>query len=227
MEPADPTPSGGSVVANLPCGSNLNDSNGERGQTMVHQQSAQAFIAANAVCFHYRRSKIMTIDWALVILAGVTIFAVFVAKSGQVIDGVTVAAFNYGLLLPLYVLARLGVSTICVDENAISSVALWYRWRIIQWQDVRGIRTYIMPSSPVGAYGKTQVFLIDQHLRVRPPFKPFFLPGGPISFSDKIVNSRVLLDLINANVTRYRIPIRSLVSEAGGLATEPRPVEKL
>lgn len=196
---------------------------------MVQQRSEQVFQKAPASrspeCFRYKRSKIMAIDTILLFVASGTWMTVTLAADGFPLDSVVIGMITYVLVLPIYLVARFQASTICVDDKAITAILLGFRWRAIEWEDIKGIRLYSSPS--MYGSGKFVSFCIDQDSRLRPPFKPFFRSGGSINFVDGIVDSRVLLDVINVFALRYQIPIRCYFTETGEWIKEPRLVEKL
>ena len=187
----------------------------------------ESAIAAKATCFHYKRSKIMAIDLTWALLVAIAVLAVIAAKRGEVTLAIVIFVFSYGVLLPLYIVARLGTSTICVDGNAISCTVYGHVWKTIEWRNVRVIRIVVRPANLTPGYGRALLFAVDHSSRTEALFRLSFLPSGPIAFSDEIVGSRALLDLINIYAVRYRIPIRSRVTASGDLAKESRLVERL
>jgi len=194
-------------------------------QQQFEQVSQKISTSGSPECFHYKRSKIMAIDTTLVLIAFFTWASVSLVEGGATIDGVVFGLGTYAFVLPLYLVARLQASTICVDENAIIAILFGFRWRTVVYRNVRGIRVYVVPS--MYGSGKFVSFCIDQDSRLRPPFKSFFRPGGPIGFSDTIIGSRALLDLINVFILQYETPIRCYFTESGEFMKEPRLVEKL
>ncbi len=178
-------------------------------------------------CFHQKRSRLMAIDLTWALLVAIAVLAVIAAKRGEVTLAIVIFVFSYGVLLPFYIVARLGTSTICVDGNAISCTVFGHVWKTIEWRNVRVIRVVVRPANLTPGYGRALLFAVDHSSRTEAPFRPSFLPSGPIAFSDEIVGSRTLLDLINIYVVRYRIPIRSYVTASGDLTRESRLVEKL
>lgn len=191
-------------------------------RTSLHSE-----IVTKTTRFHYKRSKIMAIDLTWTLLVAVAVLAVITAKRGEVTLAIVFFVSSYGFLLPLYIVARLSTSTIFVDENAISCTVFGHVWKTIEWRNVRAIRMMVRVANPLGGYGRSQLFSVDHSSRTKPPFRLSFLPSGPIAFSDEIVGSRALLDLINIYAVRYRIPIRSRVTASGDLAKESRLVERL
>ena len=187
----------------------------------------ESAIATKMTCFYYKRSKIMAVDLTLAFLAAIALLAVIVVKRGEVALAIVFFVSSYGFLLPLYIVARLGTSTICVDENAISCTVFGHVWKTIEWCDVRAIRIFVRIANPFSGYGRAQLFSIDHSSRIKPPFRLSFLPSGPVAFSDEIVGYRALLDLINLYAFRYQIPIRSHTTASGDPVKEPRIVERL
>ena len=223
--------SGSEGSTGIYAGTDTKTLSGKRGHMMSLEQpertSLESVIATKTTCFHYKRSKIMAIDLGLTLIALNTVLAVIVAKRGEVAGASGLIAAGYGFLLPLYIVARLGTSTICVDENAISCTVFGYVWKTIEWRNVRAIRMMVRAANLTPGVGRALLFTVDQSSRTKPPFRPDFLPSGPVAFSDEIVGSRALLDLINIYAVRYQIPIRSRVTASGDLAKEVRLVERL
>lgn len=186
------------------------------------QEHSEASTTRDAMCFRYRLSKVMAREFMLVILVGTAMLSVFAAKRSGMLDGAIVVAVGYGLFGPLYLLGHAQNSVICVDKNAIAAMAVWYRWRSIEWENVKKIRVYPAIRYPGGR--SAPFFTIDQSLHRRSALRR----EGPIMFTDEIVGCRALRDLINVYVTRYQIPVQSHIMEGTEeFIKEPRHVERL
>ncbi len=196
---------------------------------MLQQQSEQVppkiSTSGSPEFFHYKRSKIMAIDTALTLVAGGAWASASLVEGGATVGGVVLGLCTYAFILPMYLAARFQASTICVDEKAITATLLGFRWRTIEWRNVKGVRVYTMPS--MYGSGPLVSFFIDQDSRVHPSFTHLFRKRGPVSFWGSIINNRTLLDLINAFAIQYGIPIRCYFTESGEFIKEPRLVEKL
>ena len=196
---------------------------------MLQQQSehasAKISTPGSPECFHYKRSKIMAIDTALTLVAGGAWASVSLVEGGSPLGGIVLGLCTYAFILPMYLATRFQASTICVDEKAITARLLGFQWRTIEWRNVKGVRVYTMPS--MYGSGPLVSFFIDQDSRVYPSFAYLFRTTGPVSFWGSILNSRALLDRINAFIPQHGIPIRCYFTESGEYTKEPRLVEKL
>lgn len=65
----------------------------------------------------------MTTDWSVVIILLVIALGGWIIYDGEVIGGAAIILIGCGLFIPLYINAKLMLSTLYVDEEGITAVA--------------------------------------------------------------------------------------------------------
>ena len=154
--------------------------------------------------FKYSRSTMLTTDWTVVIIVLVIALGCWITYGGEVTSGVLVILIGCGLFVPLYINAKLMMSTLRVDDEGITATAFGRTWKSIKWGDVKGVRS-AQWTNP-GFRRPTKIFLIcitDKNI--------FYMKAdGPVVFNDTIVDFQFLLDILREKSRQYDFTIASL-----------------
>jgi len=146
----------------------------------------------------------LTTDWTVVIIVLVIALGCWIIYGGEVISGVLVILIGCGLFVPLYINAKLMMSTLRVDDEGITATAFGHTWKSIKWGDVKGVRS-AQWTNP-GFRRPTKTFLICTTDKNR-----FYMKAdGPIVFNDAIVDFQFLLDILRKKSRQYDFSIASL-----------------
>ena len=158
-------------------------------------------------CFHYKRSKILRVDFAVIFLLGVTVLGTIAIERGETRSGFLFILAVYALLVPFYVNARLLVSRVCIDPEGVKWSVFGFTWRMIAWRAVKRIRVLRFYDLSEGR--EIKAYCID--LDVKKTF--YLLPKGPIIFNETIERCDELLALINKYATGQRISMVGSVNK--------------
>ena len=146
----------------------------------------------------------LTTDWTVVIIVLVIALGCWITYGGEVTSGVLVILIGCGLFVPLYINAKLMMSTLRVDDEGITATAFGRTWKSIKWWDVKGVRS-AQWTNP-GFRRPTKIFLIcitDKNI--------FYMKAdGPVVFNDTIVDFQFLLDILREKSRQYDFTIASL-----------------
>lgn len=133
----------------------------------------------------------LSVDWGVVVIALVIALGSWVIHSGETTGGVLVILIGCGFFVPLYLNAKLMLSTLHLDDNGITAIAFGRSWKYIMWNDVKVIR-WGQWRNP-GYRRPTKTFLVCMSERNRSPLRR----DGPIVFDDTIVGFQFLLDILH------------------------------
>lgn len=158
-------------------------------------------------CFHYKWSKIIQIDCAIVILIVITVLGIISINRGEIRNGILIMLAGYVLLIPFYINARLLVSRICVGADGAKWITFGFTWKTIPWSAVKKIRR--LKSYNVFARRELNTYVID--LRLSNTL--YILPNGPIVFDETIEKLDDLLSLINKYAIEHHINIVACINK--------------
>jgi hypothetical protein len=153
--------------------------------------------------FRYGRSTMLTTDWAMVIIVLIIALGAWIIYHGKMIGGAAVILIGCGLLVPLYVNAKLMFSTLTVDDNGVTAIAFGRSWKSIKWGNVKDVRS-AQWASP-GYKRPIKTFLICTTDKNR-----FYIKAdGPVVFNDTIVDFPFLLDFLRDKGRQYGFTVAS------------------
>jgi hypothetical protein len=143
-------------------------------------------------------------DWTVVIIVLVIALGAWIICGGEVTGGVLVILIGCGLFVPLYINAKLMISTLCVDDEGITATAFGRTWKSIEWGDMKGVRS-AQWTNP-GFRRPTKTFLICTTDKNR-----FYMKAdGPIVFNDTIEDFQFLLDILRDKGRQHGFTTASL-----------------
>ena len=146
----------------------------------------------------------LTTDWTVVIIVLVIALGGWIIYGGEMTGGALVILIGCGLFVPLYINAKLMLSTLSVDESGITAIAFGRSWKSISWGDVQSVRS-AQWTNP-GFRRPTKTFLIcttDKN-------KFYMKADGPIVFNDTIVDFPLLLGILRDKAAFHGFAMASL-----------------
>ena len=158
-------------------------------------------------CFRYRWSKILRIDFSIIILLAITFIGIVEMKKGEWRSSALLMLVGYTLFVPFYINARLLVSSICIDAEAIKWCIFGFAWKTITWREAKRIRR--LRSYNISARREINTYCVDLNLNR----KLYLLKRGPIIFDETIGQFGELLTLINKYAAGHRISIVACINK--------------
>ncbi len=154
--------------------------------------------------FKYSRSTMMATEWAVVVIVLVIALGGWIIYGGELTGGILVIVVGCGLFVPLYINAKLMLSTLCVDDEGITATAFGLTWKVMMWENVREVRSSQWTNP--GSSKPTRRYFIYSTSGDR----LYLRKGGPIVFNETIIGIESLLDILRKKGHQHGFTIVSL-----------------
>jgi hypothetical protein len=154
--------------------------------------------------FKYRRSTMLATEWAVVIIVLVIVLGVWIIYGGELTGGFLVILVGCGLFVPLYLNAKLMLSTLCVDDEGITATAFGLPWKVMMWTNVKEVRS--SQWTDPGSSKPTRRYFIYSTSGER----LYLRKGGPIVFNETIIGIESLRDILREKGRQHGFGITSL-----------------
>lgn len=147
------------------------------------------------------KGKLLVLAWLLACVAIFGFLGDVVARQNPFEGGVfLVLTLAFTLLMGALILVDR--SDVIVDEQAISRRLFGVIWQRMEWRNIRVIRTF-----HVSATGGYTAQAYNLYPKVKARFA--FLPGGKMSFTDKMTNAPQFFGHLRRMASEYGINIES------------------